>query len=639
MRAVFAALVGALVVAVAATVVAEEPPAPPGGAAPTSSPSPAGPFTVRHFGHIRLAALCYSKFTFTPFADDMLRSKLDFVIPDGKFLSRIQKVSPDTPTAIYANLSNIYLGGLLEDWLEYADANGHDREDLFFHAASAGPWSGAGGSTQPVTWFHAVLQGRTKHDDRTYDAHSASESWMLPSTVGLHCAVGYFEPFREIHVALAGAAGNGWQYEIEYPNAVGPKKEPTGWAPLSLASDGTSGFTTNGILAFDPPRGWKPCRLGASALNYFVRIRCAHVGRPPRITTLLGRDWAGANGGSRGTVPAFDPAADGDGDGYLTDSEYARRTAGKDARFRYESRIFTTYGQMRFGLRPGLPSVAAWASDQCKRYLAAFPLAKGLFIDNSSGTTGLCDAPPAENVASFAQEYAALLASVARSVSPKFLIANTTGSLGPASPIVEAGIHYYDEFALRPMQQTWQGFGTMAEIVNLRRAAAAKAAVTPSGVLDSLSEGAAPTDPRAHLGVLSLFYVLADPEHQLLEFWGGQDPSGPWEAKWCGAVAFDVGKPKGEHSEWASGPDPQNAKYVYKVYRREYDNAVVLFKPRSFFDWSNPNGTLDDATATKHDLGGAFRPVAADGTLGDAVTSVSLRNGEGAILARAGADR
>src|SRR5207237_1437076 len=46
-------------------------------------------------------------------------------------------------------------------------------------------------------------------------------------------------------------------------------------------------------------------------------------------------------------------------------------------------------------------------------------------------------------------------------------------------------------------------------------------------------------------------------------------------------------------------------------------------------------GTSDNATATTHDLGGAYRPLQADGTLGAAVTRITLRNGEGAILVKA----
>jgi hypothetical protein len=58
---------------------------------------------------------------------------------------------------------------------------------------------------------------------------------------------------------------------------------------------------------------------------------------------------------------------------------------------------------------------------------------------------------------------------------------------------------------------------------------------------------------------------------------------------------------------------------------------VVLYKPLSYAR-GGTNGTLADATATTYTPGGSYRVLQADGTLGPVVTSVSLRNGEGAIL-------
>ena len=56
----------------------------------------------------------------------------------------------------------------------------------------------------------------------------------------------------------------------------------------------------------------------------------------------------------------------------------------------------------------------------------------------------------------------------------------------------------------------------------------------------------------------------------------------------------------------------------------------MLYKPLSF--GNGATGTLADATATTFLLGSAYYPLQADGTLGAAVTSITLRNGEGAIL-------
>jgi hypothetical protein len=72
---------------------------------------------------------------------------------------------------------------------------------------------------------------------------------------------------------------------------------------------------------------------------------------------------------------------------------------------------------------------------------------------------------------------------------------------------------------------------------------------------------------------------------------------------------------------------------TYKIYQRSYGNALVLYKPLSY-QVGVGTGTLANATATTHALNGTYRILNADGTLSGPVTSVTLRNGEGAILIR-----
>ena len=108
---------------------------------------------------------------------------------------------------------------------------------------------------------------------------------------------------------------------------------PTAWAPLTTISDGTAGLTKSGQIIFDPPVDWVPASVNGTARLYYLRYRTLTAGTAPVATTLLGRDYVNANGGTSGVIPAFDTAADLNHDGYLTDAEYARRAPGKDARF------------------------------------------------------------------------------------------------------------------------------------------------------------------------------------------------------------------------------------------------------------------------------------------------------------------
>jgi len=63
----------------------------------------------------------------------------------------------------------------------------------------------------------------------------------------------------------------------------------------------------------------------------------------------------------------------------------------------------------------------------------------------------------------------------------------------------------------------------------------------------------------------------------------------------------------------------------WQVFARSYAKGLVLVKPYV-------GGSFGDDTASVHRLPGAFRPLRADGTIGDAVPEVMLRNAEAAVL-------
>jgi hypothetical protein len=153
-------------------------------------------------------------------------------------------------------------------------------------------------------------------------------------------------------------------------------------------------------------------------------------------------------------------------------------------------------------------------------------------------------------------------------------------------------------------------------------------------VIDTHPQKGSPTDARTQIGALAYYYLLADPDSTFLMFFGGYEPGNTWQRHWTAAVAYNVGKPRAAWSVWATGTDPGTAGLTYKIYGREYDNALVLFKPLSYARGAKEIATLGDETASKHDLKGTYRPLQGDGTLGEPVTSVSLRNGEGAILVK-----
>jgi hypothetical protein len=584
------------------------------------------PVIPRHYPHIRIAQLAYAGTPLGTFEDDLLRSSVDLVIPDVSYLRRIDSVSPDTPQLLYTNASTLYLDRLT-DWLTYADAHGVSRETAFYHVNRATAFTGNSPSSRPVNRFWRVYRGSA---DLTSRAYGGTPGGVTFGAVGESLAIGYPERFREINLTLRSGASGGWSSVIEYATQVDAAGRPTAWAPLRVLGNTTAGLTRSGQVLFDPPADWKPASLNGTARLYYVRFRTTASGTAPVAAMILGRDYVQAQGTTSGTIPAFDHAADLNGDGYLTDAEYVRSAAGKDARFIYETRAFYgTYGQMRFASNPADPTFRDWLIDYHQRVLRNQPLTDGFFVDNSDARTPVAVGGVHETVGAFADDYGALLSALARAIAPRWLLANTAGGGKTADSVVRQNTGYYEEFFLRPLAHTYAQFEDVAAQVARRQALQSP---QPYAVLDSLPTGGSPTDARTQIATLAYYYLLADPQRTFLNFYGGHEPGTSWTRHWSPAAAYNIGPPQGGWSLFTTGADPSDPALTYRVYQRSYTNALVLYKPLSA--GSGRTGTLAGTSATTHVLNGPYAPLRADGTLGPSVTSVTLRNGEGAVLIR-----
>lgn len=602
------------------------PPPPAGGPRPTN---PNRPTVARHYDHIRLANLAYYG---TPLDDrfdrDLLRSSIDLVIPNLTYLDTINRVAPTTPKFVYTNVSNVYLG-LLTDWNDYADRNRLDREAAFYHVTEASKFQGLSASAVPVNRFWGVYRGSDAGgwDDLTRDASNPGKTFALAGRGG-SLALGFLEKFREVNLDARAAAGSGWRCELEYVSAVDAQGRPTRWTRLLTLGDTSGGFKRDGKVTFDPPRDWQPARVSDGARLYYVRVRTTGPGTPPTATSILGADYTAG-----GVIPAFDHAADRDRDGYLNDAEYARRASGKNARFEYQARLtYPNYGPMRFATNVADLGFRAWAADYHARFLAATPLADGFFVDNSIGRLAVDPDTLAERLDGYAADYGSLLGAVNKRLAAggKWLIANTAGGNTTAEPVIRNGVSYLEEFALRPLSANHVQFDDLNATLEYRRQISGGRAYE---ILDSLpTQNVDANDPRMQIATLAMYYTVADPELSFLMMNGGNEPASSWRRHFTQAAEFDVGRPRSDPSQFATGADPANRNLTYKVYKREYTNALVFYKPLSYT--RGQTGGTGTNTATTHQLNGTYRPVRADGTLGAPTRTVTLRNGEGAILAR-----
>jgi hypothetical protein len=589
------------------------------------------PSIAQHLPGIGIAELAY---TGTPLdaATLAVLANVDLVVADPSLLAQIAAASPSTERLIYTNFSNVY-GTELLDWLAYADTNGISRESAFYHVTQATPFSGSSGSSIPVSWFWDVeTPSGSNWTNLTSQANGTTPGGVALASAGNALYIGYPELFREIDVKLAAAAGAGWSAAIQYPTAVNAAGTPTAWGTITPLTDTTAGWTQSGQITFDPPPDWVPAVVepGGQRLDY-VRILTLTPGTAPVANTILGVDYVNAAGGTSGVIPAFDYAAAGAKD-YLTAAEYAKRAPGDNAWFAYQSRVFyPNYGQMRFATDPSNLAFDNWAVSYARRVLQGQPLAQGFFVDNSGGNPPVTQGSVLETAAAYATDYAAMLNKIAQAVGPDWLLANTAGGGSVGAAVVAQVQGWYDEFGIRALSSTAAQFEDLAGMLVQYEASRSPA---PVGVLDSYpTPGFALTDPRLDLATLAEYYLLAQPGSTYLDFFGGAQPSSSWANHWVPAAAYNIGQPTGSWSVFATGADPSDAALTYTVFERQYTNALVLYKPLSA--GGGQTGTTADNTATTFQLGGSYQLLNADGSLGPVVTSVTLRNGEGAILVRA----
>jgi hypothetical protein len=157
-----------------------------------------------------------------------------------------------------------------------------------------------------------------------------------------------------------------------------------------------------------------------------------------------------------------------------------------------------------------------------------------------------------------------------------------------------------------------------------------------------ISNGTSGSD-RGKLFTLGLYYLLHNAyTYYMYETYNGHALPGhisTWQ--YNPAVDYDIGVPdylppgqvdfdgkSGTREHWlfATGPDPYAPALTYRVFARRFTHALVLVKLL-------PQGSVDDARSTTvHALGGSYRPLLADGTLGTPVTQASIRNNEALIL-------
>lgn len=304
---------------------------------------------------------------------------------------------------------------------------------------------------------------------------------------------------------------------------------------------------------------------------------------------------------------------------------------GHDASHRVAVKIWDS---MRWALNPGDEGQRLY---QVGRLTQMAQNETGIFLDEyggpMSGVSKTSDefATPAE----YMTAETAMIAQIHDAMKPKFLLVNIAEYWTPGdSAIVAAAGGAHLERTNFPftdgIENRWRqidklmAMGVYTEFVTLWSYTdwiwAQKTFPTfAPGMYSSTVE-------RGQLVQLANYYMAVPENPQRLSF----DQQNLWNVRpdtvWEAAVEADVGHPRELRHIIASGVDAAQQKY--RIWARDFDHAYVVIRPS--IDWRKQ--TYADSTGIVVPLPAPMRPLHRDGTLGPAVSSVTLRDVEAAIL-------
>ncbi|HMI56999.1 MAG TPA: Ig-like domain-containing protein, partial [Gemmatimonadaceae bacterium] len=303
---------------------------------------------------------------------------------------------------------------------------------------------------------------------------------------------------------------------------------------------------------------------------------------------------------------------------------------GHDVAHRVQVKIWDS---MRYAVNPGDPGHRAYQVDRLSRVAQG---EDGVFLDEFGGPMNGVSKPTDEfaTTADYMTAETQLISQVHDAIKPRFLLINIAEYWNPAdSALVVAGGGAHLERTNFPFTDRLTGRWT--QIDNMLAMNVYTEFVTLWAYTDWVKsrtfpsfQGGMYSSPleRGQLVQLASYYMVVPADPQRLSL----DQQNLWNVRpdtaWMPAVEVDVGHPREVRHLIASGTD--SAAQKYRIYARDFDKAYVVIRPQ--IDWRKQ--TYADSTGIVVPLPAPMRPLHRDGSLGAAVSSVTLRNVEAAIL-------
>jgi hypothetical protein len=293
---------------------------------------------------------------------------------------------------------------------------------------------------------------------------------------------------------------------------------------------------------------------------------------------------------------------------------------------------FKIWNSPRFALNPGDAGARAYQRDRFKEVISD---ADGLFLDEH-GSGDMSDNLSSLKIveypsfATYQTDMVSWLADLKAAVAPKTLAINTATYISSwDTQMAKAAGGSHAEGINNPFRADLEQRWDFMEALN--KAGAAVEMVPAGDTPTNFTAGSSATAlARRKLFQLASYYMVVPSPTDLLRFNWGPDWTTPYSTQWYKAIEVDVGKPTGVRQIMGEGKDP--AGHSYRVWSREFENAVVFVRP--VIEWTAQS--YDDGTALTITMpaGDTYLPLSTDGTVGAPTDRVTLRASESAILLR-----
>jgi hypothetical protein len=298
--------------------------------------------------------------------------------------------------------------------------------------------------------------------------------------------------------------------------------------------------------------------------------------------------------------------------------------------------VVSIWGSARWMVNPADAGAREYQADRFTRIVAN---EGGAFVDEAGSgdmlgrIRGTQEYPTSD---AYVPAQTAAFAAIKRAMGTKVLMLNTAEyrtDFDRANAVAAGAAHM--ELINNPlsanMPSNWQWIESLVNSGVFVDMVAAYSTTYANSIPTTFPHGNSATSAqRMKLWELASYYLVVPSNPALLALQLENAWNVPYSSMWLRAQEANIGHPVGARVFASRGTDPLGQAYV--VYTREMDRALIVVRVNQ--GWGAHSYIDGTAVTIPLPTTDQWLPLHADGTLGAAVTSVTLRNVEAAILVK-----